>query len=79
MQKKRKGGGFEAVRTMALQGAAKEELNAIHRIIGDMESFERQAIRARVLESAAGTTNTVIVCSASEPCSTGIRWPRCTI
>ena len=59
--KKRKGGGFEAVRTMALQGAAKEELNAIHRIIGDMESSERQAIRARVLESAAGTTNTIVL------------------
>ncbi len=57
----RDGGGFEAVRKMALQGAAKGELAAIHRVIGEMESFERQAIRRRVLESAAGTTSTIVL------------------
>lgn len=57
----RDGGGFEAVRKMALEGAAKRELSAIHRIIAEMESHERQALRQRVVESAAGTTNTIVL------------------
>lgn len=57
----RQGGGFEAVRKMALEGAAKREMYAIHRIIGEMESSERQALRHRVVESAAGTTNTIVL------------------
>lgn len=57
----RQGGGFHAVRRMALEGAATRELAAIHRIIGDMEAHERQAVRRRVMESAAGTTNTIML------------------
>jgi signal transduction histidine kinase len=57
----RDGGGFEAVRKMALEGAAKRELGAIHRIITAMESYERQALRRRVMESAASTTNTIVL------------------
>ena len=56
-----KRGGFDAVRKMALEGAAKQELGAIHRIIDEMESYERRALRQRVMESAAGTTNTIIL------------------
>jgi signal transduction histidine kinase len=55
----RDGGGFEAVRKIALEGAAKRELNAIHRIIAEMESYERQAQRQRVVQSAAWTRNTI--------------------
>ncbi len=54
-------GGFEAVRRIALEGAAKRELTAIHRIIGEMEVHERQALRRRVMESAASTTNTIVL------------------
>jgi len=54
-------GGFEAVMKMALEGAAKQELGAIHRIIAEMESYERQALRRRVMESAASTTNTIVL------------------
>lgn len=57
----RDGGGFDAVRRMALEGAAKRELGAIHRIIAEMESAERQALRQRVGESAASTTNTIVL------------------
>jgi CHASE3 domain sensor protein len=53
--------GFEAVRKMALEGAAKQELSAIHRVIGDMELHERQALRQRVVQSAAGTTSTIVL------------------
>jgi signal transduction histidine kinase len=52
---------FEAVMKLALEGAAKEELGAIHRIIGELESYEREALRRRVRESAAGTTNTIVL------------------
>lgn len=55
----RDGGGFEAVRKMAFEGAAKRELDAIHRIIAEMESHERRALGQRVVESAAGTRNTI--------------------
>jgi signal transduction histidine kinase len=57
----RDGGGFEAVRKMALEGAATRELGAIHRIIAEMESHERVALRQRVIESAAGTRNTIVL------------------
>ncbi|MBI3357241.1 MAG: hypothetical protein HY038_10815 [Nitrospirae bacterium] len=46
---------------MALEGAAKQELGTIHRIIAEMESYERQAVRRRVMESAASTTNTIVL------------------
>jgi signal transduction histidine kinase len=56
---RRDGGGFEAVRKIALEGAAKRELAAIHQTIGELEAEERLALRRRVGESAAGTTNTI--------------------
>lgn len=58
---KRDAGGFNAVRKMALEGAARQELSAIHRVIGEMEVYEQQALRGRVIESAAGTTNTIVL------------------
>ena len=57
----RDGGGFDAVRRMALEGAAKQELAAIHYLIAEMESHERMALRRRVGESAASTTNTIVL------------------
>ncbi len=57
----RKTGGFEAVRKMALEGAAKEELSGIHRLITEMESYEREGLGRRVVESAAGTTSTIVL------------------
>ena len=53
--------GLEAVMKLALEGTAKQELGAIHRIIAELESYERQALRQRVMESAAGTTNTIVL------------------
>lgn len=58
---KRDGGGFEAVRRIALEGAAKRELTAIHRIIGEMEVEERQSVRRRLSESTLSTTNTIVL------------------
>jgi light-regulated signal transduction histidine kinase (bacteriophytochrome) len=46
---------------MALEGAAKQEIGEIHRIIAEMELYEREALHRRVMESAAGTTNTIIL------------------
>ncbi|MBD0315071.1 MAG: hypothetical protein ICV75_00115 [Nitrospiraceae bacterium] len=46
---------------MAMEGAARQELTAIHRVIGEMEVHEQQGLRARVIESAAGTTNTIVL------------------
>lgn len=57
----RDGGGFEAVRRIALEGAAKRELTASHRTIGEMESDERQALRRRLGESTLSTTNTIVL------------------
>ena len=58
---KRDGGGFEAVRRIALEGAAKRELAAIHRLIDQMESGERNALRSRLGESTLSTTNTIVL------------------
>ena len=58
---KRDGGGFEAVRRIALEGVAKRELAAIHRIIAEMESEERQSLRRRLGESTLSTTNTIVL------------------
>lgn len=52
-------GGFDAVHKIALEGAAKQELESIHRVIGAMELDERRAVLRRVGESAAGTTATI--------------------
>jgi signal transduction histidine kinase len=54
-------GGFEAVKNIALEGAAKDELAEIHRIVAEMELYEREALRRRVIESAAVTTNTIVL------------------
>ena len=58
---KRDGGGFEAVRRIALEGVAKRELAAIHRIIAEMESDEHQSLRRRLGESTLSTTNTIVL------------------
>lgn len=52
-------GGFDAVYKLALDGAAKQELDSIHRVIGAMELDERRAVIRRVGESASGTTTTI--------------------
>jgi signal transduction histidine kinase len=54
-------GGYRAVKQMALEGAAKQEIGQIHRIVAEMELYERQALRARVMESAAGAKHTSIL------------------
>ena len=58
---KRDRGGFEAVRRIALEGAAKRELAAIHRLIDEMEIDERKSLRGRLGESTLSTTNTIVL------------------
>jgi light-regulated signal transduction histidine kinase (bacteriophytochrome) len=53
--------GFRAVKKMAFEGAAKRELGVIHQVITEMDLYERQAVGRRVVESAAGTRNTIIL------------------
>ncbi|HSF69688.1 MAG TPA: ATP-binding protein [Nitrospira sp.] len=53
--------GHEAVMQLAIEGAAKQERGTTHRIIAELELYERQALRKRVMESAAGTTNTIVL------------------
>ena len=55
--------GFQAVKQLALEGAAKDELKNIHRLIATMESYEQQALQRRVLESASTTTHTIVLLS----------------
>jgi CHASE3 domain sensor protein len=54
-------GGFRAVKKMAFEGAGRRELGVIRQIITDMDVHERQAVGRRVMESAAGTRNTIIL------------------
>ena len=54
-------GGFRAVKKMAFEGAGKRELGVIHQIITEMDLHERQAVGRRVVESAAGTRNTIVL------------------
>jgi signal transduction histidine kinase len=54
-------GGFDAVHQIALEGAARGELESIHRVIGAMDLDERRAVLRRVGESAAGTTTTIVL------------------
>ncbi len=54
-------GGFRAVQKMALEGAGKRELGVIHQLIAEMDSYERQAMSQRVLESAVGTRDTIML------------------
>jgi signal transduction histidine kinase len=54
-------GGFDAVHKIALEGAAKQILESIHRVTGAMDLDERRAVLLRVGESAAGTTTTIVL------------------
>lgn len=54
-------GGFRAVKKMAIEGAGRRELGAIHQLITDMDSDERQQLNRRVVESAGGTRNTIVL------------------
>ncbi len=53
--------GYEGVRSIALSGAAKLELEAIHRLIIEIEGAEQKALRARVVQSARSTRNTIVL------------------
>ncbi|TKB68669.1 MAG: hypothetical protein E8D52_06640 [Nitrospira sp.] len=54
-------GGFRAVKKMAFEGAGKHELSVIHKIIGEMDVYERQAVSRRIVESSAGTKATIVL------------------
>lgn len=51
--------GFEGVRSIALTGVAKPELEEFHRIQTQMEHDENRAIHRRAVQSAAITRNTI--------------------
>jgi len=51
--------GPKAVRHLALSGAAKEELDNIHRLISSLESTEQRSVRGRALQSTSSTRNTI--------------------
>jgi signal transduction histidine kinase len=51
--------GYEAVRHLALSGAAKNELEGIHRLMMELDSAEQRALHARVVQSAGSTRNTI--------------------
>lgn len=53
--------GYEAVRHLALTGAAKQELDAIHRLIVELDTAEQKALRARVVQSTGSTRNTIVL------------------
>jgi signal transduction histidine kinase len=53
--------GYEGVRRIALSGAAKQELDAIHRLIVELETAEQKTLRARVVQSAGSTRNTIVL------------------
>ncbi len=54
-------GGFRSVKKMALEGAGRRELGVIHQLITEMDSDERQAMNGRVVDSAVGTGNTIVL------------------
>ena len=51
--------GYEAVRHLALSGAAKNELERIHRLMTELDSAEQRVLHARVAQSAGSTRNTI--------------------
>ena len=51
--------GYEGVRHLALSGAAKNELEGIHRLMTELDSAERRALLLRVTQSAGSTRNTI--------------------
>lgn len=57
----RKTKGADGVRQMALSGAAKKQLEAIHGSIALMVTEEHHALRRRVGESTSGTRSTIVL------------------
>lgn len=51
--------GTDSVRHLALPGIANRQLDDIHQLIVDLESMEQRSARARVLQSASSTRNTI--------------------
>ncbi len=51
--------GYEGVRHLALSGAAKNEIEGIHRLMAELDTFEQRAIQTRVAQSAGSTRNTI--------------------
>jgi len=51
--------GYEGVRHLALSGAAKNELEGIHRLMTELDSAEQRALHSRVAQSAGSTRNTI--------------------
>ena len=51
--------GYEGVRHLALSGAAKNEIERIHRLMTEFDMAEQRAIQARVTQSAGSTRNTI--------------------
>ena len=51
--------GYEGVRHLALSGAAKNEIDGIHRLMTELDSAEQQTLQARVVQSAGSTRNTI--------------------
>ena len=51
--------GYEAVRHLALSGAAKNELEGIQRLMTELDSAEEQVLLLRVAQSAGSTRNTI--------------------
>ena len=55
----RKKHGYEGVRHLALSGAAKNEIEGIHRLTAELNAAEQRALQARVAQSAGSTKNTI--------------------
>jgi signal transduction histidine kinase len=53
--------GYEAVRHLALSGAAKNELEGIQALMTELDSAEQRALHARVTQSAGSTINTIML------------------
>jgi signal transduction histidine kinase len=53
--------GYEAVRHLALSGAAKKELEGIHRLMTELDSAEQRVLHARVVQSAGSMKNTIVL------------------
>ena len=58
---KRKEKGFESVRTMALAGVAKAELDSARQLQTQMEQDETKALAQRVIESTTTTRSSIIL------------------
>jgi signal transduction histidine kinase len=53
--------GYQAVRHLALSGAAKIELEQIQRLMTELDSAEQRALVLRVAQSAGSTKNTIVL------------------